>query len=173
MKNERGIALVVALLVMSLLSLLGTTFLAMAMTESMIATNLVHEIKAFNIAEAGLEHARTVIVKSKSGGIVGILASGKIQGFGPSVPYAGGTYTVTVRNNCKSMNGIAADITGCTPAGVVSNVTLLTSADTDGNLILTSIGRYEKATKTISTLVRLQKSDPVITSRVLAWWEGE
>ena len=173
MKNERGIALVVALLVMSLLTLLGTTFLTMSAIESMIATNLVHEIRAFHIAEAGLEHARTVLVKSKSGGIVGVLASGKIHGLDPSVPFAGGTYSVTVRNNCKSMNGIAADITGCTPAGVVSNVTILTSADTDGNLILTSVGRYEKAVKTISTLVRIQKSDPVITSKVLAWWEGE
>lgn len=53
--DARGIALIVVLLVMGLLTLLGATFLTIASTEHTIASNEAGVSKAFNIAEAGLE----------------------------------------------------------------------------------------------------------------------
>ena len=50
--------LVVALLVMGLLTLLGTVFLTISSTESNISFNERNTSRAFNIAEAGIELAR-------------------------------------------------------------------------------------------------------------------
>jgi len=51
--------LVVALLVMAMLALLGTTFLSISATQSTIASNETSGIGAFNMAEAGIELARS------------------------------------------------------------------------------------------------------------------
>jgi len=53
--DRRGIALVVALLVMIFLFLAGTTFLMFSLTESQISTNQVEAAVALEVAEAGVD----------------------------------------------------------------------------------------------------------------------
>ncbi len=55
MKEERGVVLVVALLVLAVLSVLGLAFLTTARTEDTIAANYRNHTAAFYAAEAGVE----------------------------------------------------------------------------------------------------------------------
>ncbi len=54
-KEQRGIVLILSLLVMTILAVLGLAFLAMARTEDAIASNYRNHTAAFYAAEAGLE----------------------------------------------------------------------------------------------------------------------
>ena len=54
-QGERGVVLMVSLLVLVILSLLGLAFLGTALTENNIATNFRDQTQAFYAAEAGLE----------------------------------------------------------------------------------------------------------------------
>ncbi len=55
LKEQRGIVLVLSLLVMTILSVLAIAFLAMAQSEGNIATNFRNHVTSFYAAEAGLE----------------------------------------------------------------------------------------------------------------------
>ncbi|MGH7411451.1 MAG: PilX N-terminal domain-containing pilus assembly protein, partial [Candidatus Methylomirabilis sp.] len=55
--NQAGIAVVVALLVLALLSLLGVTLMGLSVTESQIGSNESDLKKAFFAAEAGIQEA--------------------------------------------------------------------------------------------------------------------
>ncbi|MCI0484770.1 MAG: PilX N-terminal domain-containing pilus assembly protein [candidate division NC10 bacterium] len=55
MKDQRGVVLVVALLVLTVLSVLGLAFLTTARTEDTIAANYRNHTAAFYAAEAGVE----------------------------------------------------------------------------------------------------------------------
>ncbi|MGH7478985.1 MAG: PilX N-terminal domain-containing pilus assembly protein [Candidatus Methylomirabilales bacterium] len=55
MKEQRGVVLVVALLVLTVLSVLGLAFLTTARTEDTIAANYRNHTAAFYAAEAGVE----------------------------------------------------------------------------------------------------------------------
>ena len=59
--EERGIALVISLLVMALLSMLGVTFLSMSATEITIASNEVSSSRAFFLTEAGVALAKQTL----------------------------------------------------------------------------------------------------------------
>ncbi len=59
--DERGVALVIALLVMVLLSILGVTFLSMSATEIAIASNEVAASRAFFLTEAGVALAKQTL----------------------------------------------------------------------------------------------------------------
>ena len=54
-KEQRGVVLVISLLVLTILSVLGLAFLTTARTEDMIASNYRNHTAAFYAAEAGLE----------------------------------------------------------------------------------------------------------------------
>jgi len=53
--DRRGIALLVALVIMVFLSLIGTTFLMFSLTESQISTNQAEAAVALEMAEAGMD----------------------------------------------------------------------------------------------------------------------
>ena len=53
--DRRGIALLVALVIMVFLSLVGTTFLMFSLTESQISTNQAEAVVALEMAEAGVD----------------------------------------------------------------------------------------------------------------------
>ena len=57
MADHRGMAVVVALLVLALLSLLGVTLMGLSVTESQIGSNEADLKKAFFAAEAGIQEA--------------------------------------------------------------------------------------------------------------------
>ncbi len=59
--GERGIALVVTLLVISLLTLVGFAFLTLSVTENTIAYNEVNAAMSFNLAEAGVALAKQTL----------------------------------------------------------------------------------------------------------------
>ncbi|MCZ6551047.1 MAG: PilX N-terminal domain-containing pilus assembly protein [candidate division NC10 bacterium] len=59
--GERGVALVVTLLVITLLSLVGFAFLTLSVTENTIAHNEVNATRAFNLAEAGVALAKQTL----------------------------------------------------------------------------------------------------------------
>ncbi|MFQ5804639.1 MAG: PilX N-terminal domain-containing pilus assembly protein [Candidatus Methylomirabilales bacterium] len=140
--GERGVALVVTLLVISLLSVVGFAFLTLSVTENTIAYNEVHATRAFGIAEAGIEHARRELITSDVNTILAsnpplitFTVGGQIVGFG------GGTYSVTVANNTTAIGGVPAD-----PGGA--------NTDTDNILILTSTGTFQNATSSIEATVQ-------------------
>lgn len=64
--EERGIALVIALLAMALLSMLGVTFLSMSATEFTIASNEVDASRAFFLTEAGTAVAKRTLRNSSN-----------------------------------------------------------------------------------------------------------
>ncbi len=142
--GERGIALVVTLLVISLLTLVGVTFLTLSVTENTIAYNEVHTTRAFNVAEAGLAHARRELITAN---VNAILASNPplitFTAGGQNVIFAGGTYSVTVSNNTAPTfpkGAIPADPGGAT-------------TDTDGIIVTTSTGTYRNASRTVEALL--------------------
>ena len=53
--EQRGIVLILSLLVMTVLSILGLAFLATARTENTVASNYRNHTQAFYAAEAGTE----------------------------------------------------------------------------------------------------------------------
>jgi hypothetical protein len=107
--DTRGIALIVALLVMGLLTLLGATFLTVASTEHTIASNELGVAKSFNIAEAGLERTKT---RMKTGTEP---LNNYLSGTNPgpnlysSVAFDGGTYTVVIEDDVDTGNDPLVD----------------------------------------------------------------
>jgi hypothetical protein len=55
LEEQRGVVLIVALMVLAVLSVLGLAFLSTAATENSIAVNYRNHVQAFYAAEAGLE----------------------------------------------------------------------------------------------------------------------
>ncbi|MBI4619775.1 MAG: pilus assembly PilX N-terminal domain-containing protein [Desulfobacterales bacterium] len=66
LKDEKGIALVVALLFLTLLSLLGIAGIITSTTDTKIAGNTLSSTKAFYIAEAGLARAEAELINDLS-----------------------------------------------------------------------------------------------------------
>src|SRR5665647_2828444 len=58
MKNEKGIVLVVVIMLLAVLVLLGSTAIMVTNTDMKISSNYRSGSQAFYIAEAGLEQAR-------------------------------------------------------------------------------------------------------------------
>ncbi|MFQ5597026.1 MAG: pilus assembly PilX N-terminal domain-containing protein [Nitrospiria bacterium] len=126
-RSESGIALVITLLSMALLSLLGTAALTLTEIETKISANDKVAKEALYIAEAGIEHAWAVLKtasfddilegpdKSKSNA-----ADNGILPFGSKVSFGQGAYDVKVTDNKDGDSD---------PWN-----------DADGRIILTSIG---------------------------------
>ena len=112
-RDERGIALVVALLVSALLLLLGGHFMTASMTEKTIASNEVNVARAFYLAEAGVQHAKKSL---EALDLSAVLNGTPVFAGGNAVNLAGGNYAVQVTNNIAA-NGfprgtIPADLLG-------------------------------------------------------------
>jgi hypothetical protein len=87
-RREEGIALVITLLVMTILFVMGTAFLSISSTETLIAINERNRVQAFHLAEAGLERA---IAELNANGAYGGTTGPQSLGFG--------TYETTVTNS--------------------------------------------------------------------------
>jgi Tfp pilus assembly protein PilX len=66
--NERGMVLIVSLLIISVLLLLGTTAVLTSTTDMKISSNYKTSSQAFHIAEAGAEAARETLRQAVAGG---------------------------------------------------------------------------------------------------------
>jgi hypothetical protein len=83
--SQEGIVLVITLLVMTILLIMGSAFLSISSTETLIAINERNRLQAFHLAEAGLE--RTIAELNVNGTYPGALRE---QSLGP------GTYEAVV-----------------------------------------------------------------------------
>src|SRR5437773_1912712 len=131
--NERGIAAVMALIVVLALSLLVSAFLAVSAFEPQISQNLADSTQARYAADAGIEWAFDQLVATTSwntllNGAVGCATPVAPVGWtNVSVPNVAGTFTVSLRNDCQAgdnlITGVALDnVTGiATQTGVQAN----------------------------------------------------
>jgi Tfp pilus assembly protein PilX len=168
--NERGVALVLALMMLMTLTGLLLAFLSVSALEPQISNNLADTARARYLAEAGIEvgFARLAsndpAVNSPVSGVftpaiatatagapwVTLINNGTIGGVttGGSAAEAAfaGTYTVIVRNNFQ-----AADAPLASPAAADSGGV---NVDNDRILLMRSTGTFNGATKTIEVVVR-------------------
>lgn len=87
MRNERGIVLVLSLLIMTILLVMGVTFLSIALNEHNIARNYQNHTAAFYSAEAAVEVALNQLSVAPDPAVYG--------GF-PTTAFGSGTYDASV-----------------------------------------------------------------------------
>jgi Tfp pilus assembly protein PilX len=173
--NERGVALVLALMMLLALTGLLLAFISVSALEPQISRNLADTARARYLAEAGLEvgfatlvntgdaaQSFTPAVASGTSGAPwvplinnGTIANVTTGGAAAEAAFAG-TYTVIVRND--ALTGDSA-LTG-QAAGSNAVPAETASADTNKIVIMRSTGTFNGATKTIEVVVRRQQLPP-------------
>jgi hypothetical protein len=93
-RDEQGLALPLALMLLVLVSGLSLAFLSMSGLEVVIAQNHDGSKRAFHIAEAGIEHALSVLPKTDIGKLLG--NGGTLFN---ALALGAGTYSVNVSDN--------------------------------------------------------------------------
>ena len=156
-RDERGIALVMALLVSALLLLLGGHFLTASMTEKTIAANDVNTARAFYLAEAGVQHAKKslepVDLSAVLNGTQSVFAGGNAANLG------GGTYTVQVTNN------IAA--TGFPRGTIAADPSNSGTVDGDETVVVTATATFRNSTQMVETVLQKSSTFPTIPGAVV------
>lgn len=143
-QNERGIVLVITMLVVALLLILGAHFMGASLTEHTIATNDVNAARAFYLGDAGTEHARktleTLNFSQVLDGTTTVFAAVN------TVNLAGGSYTVQVTNNIAG-NGFPRGTIAADPSA---------SATVDGDdiVVVTSTGTFRNGQQTVETVLQ-------------------
>jgi Tfp pilus assembly protein PilX len=156
--RERGVALVLTLLVLLGVGGLLAAYLAVSTIEPQISRNLAEASRARYLAEAGIERGFTVLIASAdaAGGWSGLLAGATtarpwvaLDGLTNAV-LAGGRFSVMIRND----NG--ATDTPLTGLSATTRPAMDTSPTVDANttLIMRASGTSNRATKTIEVVVR-------------------
>ena len=151
--NERGIAAVMALIVVLALSLLVSAFLAVSAFEPQISQNLADSIQARYAADAGIEWAFDQLVATTSWNTLLTGSTGCANPVTPvgwtnvAVPNVSGTFTVSLRNDCQAGDNL---ITGV----AVDNVTGTATNDGNGIIIVMATGSYQGAQKRIQVVIR-------------------
>ena len=152
LKDERGIAVVVAVVALMTLTALVLAFLAVSAFEPQISRNLADSTRARYIAEAGLEAAYDTLISNTNW--AGLVAGSSCapDGLGnvmgavnttlPGLTTASGTYTVRVRNDCQPND---ANMTGVTSEP--------NNTEANDHVILVSTGNFGSATRTMTVVV--------------------
>lgn len=148
--SEKGIVLVVTLLVMLLLSLQGLAFLAISATESTIASNGVNSSQAFHLADAGVEHARRALINLSPSDVL----DGTTDLFvgGDTANLGSGSYTVQVTNNIAA-NGFPRGTIASDPISGSCNPTL--TKDCDRILVVTSRGSFQGSQRSVEAIIQV------------------
>jgi Tfp pilus assembly protein PilX len=157
--GERGVALVLALIVLLSLTGLVLAFLSMSAFEPQISQNLTDTINARMIADSGVEFAYSTLVTTTSWSTVltGATAatctagnSGIVLGTAdtslPGLTASSGTFTVRVRNDCQPNDAM---MTGITAESSASPAT-----DANNRVVLESTGTKNGASRTINVVVK-------------------
>ena len=151
--NERGVALVMALMILLTLTGLVLAFLSVSAFEPQISRNQSDTTRARYVADAGIEYAYDTLatnINTWNNYLVGATCTtGAVLGTAnstlPGLPATDGTFTVLVRNDCKAgdnkFTGVAVETGG--------NAT----NDTNNKLIVTSTGTFAGTTKTITIVI--------------------
>jgi len=121
LKKEEGIALVITLLIMALLLVMGTAFLSISSTETLISINERNRLQAFHVAEAGSERA-----------IAELNINETYTGTGGEQALGFGTYEATVTPLSTPLSGVVdpVDPMQITSTGYVPNKTVPNKAMT-------------------------------------------
>jgi len=144
--DERGMAAVLALVVVLALSLLVAAFLAVSAFEPQISQNLADSMQAHYAADAGIEWAFDKLVTTTSWNTLLTGAADCATPVTPAgwsqvaVPNMGGVFTVSLRNDCLASDD---QITGV----AVDNVTGTAINDGNGIVIITATGTLTKIGK--------------------------
>ncbi|MBI1847751.1 MAG: hypothetical protein HYR86_12355 [Candidatus Rokubacteria bacterium] len=165
LRNERGIALPLTLLLLVVLIALTLPLLSIAGLEPQIARNFADAKQARFSAEAGIEWAMntlqttpswsTLLVGADANTGVSLAANSAL----PGLPAARGTYSVRLRND--NLNG-DAQITGTAPEASAT-------IDANSTVILTSTGAINGAQKTVRVAVRRLPLPPGMFPGALAF----
>ena len=162
LRNERGIALVLALMVLLVLTGLVLSYLSVSALEPQISRNLSDAARARYLAEAGIERGFNVVTKTPN--LNTLLVGATVAS--PWVPVAGltsatigaatngGTFSVTVRNDNGASDTPITGLGAATVPVMDSSVT----TDSNGVIIMRSTGTFAGAngtiTKTIEVVIR-------------------
>lgn len=177
LKDQRGVALPLALIALVALTGLLVAFVGMAPTESLISQNHTETTEARLVAEAGIEWAYDNLASNPNWNAVllgpdglpntaddGVVATAMPVPGQPGLTAVNGTYSVTVRNDSQPND---SQITGtATDAGGAFN-------DTNGRLIITSVGVKGGATRTIRVVLRRITLPPIVAALALPGNESE
>ena len=168
--NERGVALVLALMILLTLTGLVLAFLSVSAFEPQISRNLADTTRARYLAEAGLEVGYNALIATSDANSswTGLLASATTSSPwvilstpttpGPSVALnavslpgldsTSGIYTVSVRNDYQAADSA---LTGTTvdPGGVSTDANIGTKI-----VIMRATGSYNNAVKTLEVVVK-------------------
>jgi Tfp pilus assembly protein PilX len=160
--DERGAALVLALMVLLTLTGLVLALLAASGFEPQISRNHSHTVRTRYLAEAGLEYAYDVLatnVNAWNGYLEGASCSqGAVLGAAgsslPGLASVHGTFTVSVRNDCgagdAALTGVGLDAAAgaCDPAAAGG-----AARDANCRVIVTSTGTLGGMTRAITAVV--------------------
>jgi type IV pilus assembly protein PilX len=108
LKNERGIALVVALIILAVIVLAGAIAIMTSTTDLNISANYKAGNEALYVAEAGLERAKAYLKTVTDMDSVLTTNGGMPFGLTP-VSFGGGAYSVVVTNNTGDAGGASHD----------------------------------------------------------------
>lgn len=162
--GERGVALVLTLMVLMALTGLALAFLSAGALEPRISRNLGDAARARYLAEAGIEVGYNTLVAAAAagGGWSALLATASadspwvaLPGLAPAplpgLPTAEGTYSVSIRNDAQPDDPA---VTG--EAAVDPDAAL----DANGVVIVRSTGSFRDARRTIEAVVKRPLSPP-------------
>jgi Tfp pilus assembly protein PilX len=163
-RDERGVALPLAMILLMVLTLLTITFMSLGAVEPQISKNLSDGARARQLAESGIEWAMTAQIGNQdlnsatllggtmtSGGACGtgntcrVLASSQAL---PGLTSSSGTFAVTLRNDINTNAGDQQLI------GTTNTRDSSTTVDSNGIVILTSTGTFNGASRTITAVVQ-------------------
>lgn len=153
-RDERGVALVLALLALVMLSGLLLVLLTIGGMEPSLAANLNEIVRARYLADAGVEWAFDLLAENLdwSGqlrgpdNVAGTADDGRLaSGIAlPGLPATSGTFTATIRNDNQPgdnlLTGLAVDPGGAT-------------TDTNGVVIITTTGTYNGVSRQIQVVM--------------------
>jgi Tfp pilus assembly protein PilX len=163
--NERGVALILSLMMLLALTGILLAFLSVSALEPQISRNITDTARARYLAEAGIEVGFNVLINTAdfttalsgataSAPWVNVVNNGTLNGVttGGSSAEAtfAGTYTVVVRNDYQNADSALTGQSSGT--NVTPNETL--TADNNRIVIMRSTGTFNGATKTIEVVVR-------------------
>jgi Tfp pilus assembly protein PilX len=163
-RDERGVALPLAMILLMVLTLLTITFMSLGAVEPQISKNLSDGARARQLAESGLEWAMSSQIGNQdlnSANLLGgAMTSGGACGTGnicrvlataqalPGLTSSSGTFAVTLRNDINTNAGDQQLI------GTTNTRDGSATLDSNGIVIVSSTGTYNGASRTITAVVQ-------------------
>ena len=160
LRDQRGVALPLAMFSLVILSVMLLAFLSMAGMEPQVSANLGDTTRARFVAEAGVEWAFDTLVNPAvtwttvlTNAAVGCPANpngcrlGAANQTLPGLAQADGTYTVLVRNDTQVGDNVRTGLATIDARGGPNT-------DTNGRLFITATGTFNGVTRTVQVVIR-------------------